>query len=75
MRVSVFQESLLYQWLLFRLGIQIKTSIYSDLRQRTETSGFNIYTLLASDPPLVKISCLRMEGWYQDSNECAPPPA
>ena len=35
----------------------------------------NIEYLLASDPPLTKEACMRMEGWYKEASDRTPPPA
>ena len=50
-KVSVLQDSACVQDLLRRIGHQIVASLKADWWKRTETSGGEIESFLASDPP------------------------
>ena len=70
----MLQEPARDQRIFCRLGIQIKESLQEDLCQQADTYGSDIYTLLTSDPPLVKEAWSSMKGWYQEANNYDPLP-
>ena len=69
------RETMRFQQLLCRLGHQLKASLHEDYRQRVETAGIYIETLLVFYPPLAKEAWTIMKGLYHDSNNSTPTPA
>ena len=45
------------------------------MKQRVETAGQDVETLLGEDPPNPKEAWRRIKGWYKAAVNRAPPPA
>ena len=58
-----------------RLGRAIRASLQGDRKQRVETTGQEVETLLGEDPPNPKEAWRRIKGWYKASINRALPPA
>ena len=57
------------------LGRAIRASIQGDKKQRLETAGQDVETLLGGNLPNPKEAWRRLKGWYKAAVNRAPPPA
>ena len=58
-----------------RLGRAIRASLQGDRKQRVETAGTDVESLLGGEPPNPKEAWRRLQGWYKAAFNRAPPPA
>ena len=57
------------------LAREIKAAIQGDWRRRMAEAGSAVESLLASDPPLIRESWIRMQGWYKEEVDRIPLPS
>ena len=58
-----------------RLGRAIRASLQGDRKQRVETAGTDVESLLGGEPPNPKEAWRRLKGCYKAAVNRAPPPA
>ena len=58
-----------------RLGRAIKESLLADRKRRADEAGAEMEALVGSDTPLIQEAWNRIQGWYKDAINRAPPPA
>ena len=56
------------------LGRHIKAILHGGYQRRLAEAVAAVYSLLTSDPPLVKEAWIRIRGWHKDASD-RPPPA
>ena len=56
-----------------KLSQQIYAGLIKDQKRQVEESGCTIKSLLASEPPILRETCVWMQGWYRDAANRAPP--
>ena len=53
----------------------IQVSLREDRMRHDYVVGGEIESLLASEPPLVRETWIRLKGWYRDASYRSPPPS
>ena len=74
-RVSTRRDRAKGQALKRRLGRTIKASFSADRKRRADEAGAEVEALVGADPPLIQEAWHRIQGWYKDAVNRAPPPA
>ena len=74
-RVSALRDPAKGQAIKRSLGSDIKASLAADRRRRADEAGAEMEALMGADPPLIQESWHRIQGWYKDVVNRAPPPA
>ena len=74
-RVSARRDPAKGQAIKIRLGRDIKASLAVYRRRRADEAGADVEALVGVDPPLIQEAWPRIQGWYKDVLDCAPPPA
>ena len=57
------------------LACAIKTVLQGDRHRRAAEAGSVVEALLASDPPLIREACIRIQRWYTGTIDRPPPRA
>ena len=53
----------------------MKKSLAEDRRRRADEAGAEVEASVKADPPLIQEAWYRIQGWYKDAVDRAPPPA
>ena len=74
-RVSARRDIAKDQALILRLGCAIKASLQKDRKRREEEAGYEVETLMGSEPPLRQESWQQIKEWYKAVVDRGPPPS
>ena len=73
MIVSLWKYPRRYQWLIRELGRKVRASLREERKLCTVTTWLEVEALIASDPPMAKEAWIRMQGWYNDTEDRPTP--